>query len=53
MTETITRAEADEDTKTLVLELRDVIRVEEAWAIAQKALHAAYTRGVRDTLDEM
>lgn len=45
---TLTRAQASEEAKALVLALRDVIRNEEAWEVADRFLQAAWNAGWRE-----
>lgn len=56
MSETITREQAREETRAMVEEMRDLLKNEELWAVAQKHLEAAwsrgYTQGLVDGVDE-
>jgi hypothetical protein len=56
MAETITREQAREETRAMVQEMRDLLKNEELWAVAQRYLNEAfkkgYAEGLVDGMDE-
>lgn len=56
MAETITREQAREETRAMVQEMRDLLKNEELWAVAQRYLNESfkkgYAEGLVDGMDE-
>lgn len=52
MSETCTREQAGQRALDLVMEMRDLLKNEELWAVAKKHLDRAYLQGMQDERDD-